>query len=196
MTKQELEQCIKAEKTAALVVNTHARKGERLFAQAQNYLTTRGISLIASSPVKDPSRLPDVIKDLVHRGCKFIIVGGGDGTVSSIVDALAYQDVVLGLLPLGTGNSFARTLGLPLSLQGAIEVVVQGKVADIDLSKVDGDYFANVASLRGRMAPSGARPSTGPGKRSAPRAGQRLVGVVASHWRPQARSLRGRDRRS
>jgi hypothetical protein len=51
-------------------------------------------------------------------------------------------------------------------------------------------------ALRGRMAPSGARPSTGPEKRSAPRAGQRLGGVVASRWRPQAQSLRGRDRRS
>jgi len=49
--------------------------------------------------------------------------------------------------------------------------------------------------IRGRMAPSGARPSTGPEKRSAPRAGQRLAGVVASRWRPPARSLRGRDRR-
>jgi hypothetical protein len=49
---------------------------------------------------------------------------------------------------------------------------------------------------RGRLAPSGARPSTGPEKRSAPRAGQRLGGAVASRWRPQARSLRGRDRRS
>jgi len=49
--------------------------------------------------------------------------------------------------------------------------------------------------LRGRMAPSGARPSTGPEKRSAPRAGQRLAGVVARRWRPPARSLRGRDRR-
>jgi hypothetical protein len=48
---------------------------------------------------------------------------------------------------------------------------------------------------RGRMAPSGARPSTGPEKRSAPRAGQRLGGAVASRGRPPARSLRGRDRR-
>src|SRR6188472_3362250 len=48
---------------------------------------------------------------------------------------------------------------------------------------------------RGRMAPSGARPSTGPEKRSAPRAGQRLAGAVARRWRPPARSLRGRDRR-
>src|SRR6187200_3741821 len=53
----------------------------------------------------------------------------------------------------------------------------------------------SLANHRGRMAPSGARPSTGPEKRSAPRAGQRLAGAVARRWRPPARSLRGRDRR-
>ena len=52
-----------------------------------------------------------------------------------------------------------------------------------------------LTALRGRMAPSGARPSTGPEKRSAPRAGQRLAGAVARRWRPPARSLRGCDRR-
>ena len=46
------------------------------------------------------------------------------------------------------------------------------------------------------MAPSGARPSTGPEKRSALRAAQRRGGAVAGRWRPLARSLRGRDRRS
>ncbi|HEV8715231.1 MAG TPA: hypothetical protein VGX03_20665 [Candidatus Binatia bacterium] len=57
ITKQELEKCIKAERTAALVVNTHSRKGERLFVQALDRLTARGISLVASSPVKDPAFL-------------------------------------------------------------------------------------------------------------------------------------------
>src|SRR5262249_40502322 len=48
--------------------------------------------------------------------------------------------------------------------------------------------------LRGRIVPRGTRPSTGPEKRSAPRAGQRLAGVVASRGRPLARSLRDRTR--
>jgi len=146
-TKQDVENLIKEEKIAAPVVNTHARKGERLFVRAQDALTTRGISLIASSPVKDSVHLPAVVNDLVRRGCKLIVVGGGDGTLSSIVGALAYQDAVLGLPPLGTRNSFARTRGLPLSLDEAVEVVVRGKGADIDLGKVNGDYVANVASI-------------------------------------------------
>ena len=73
-----------------------------------------------------------------------------------------------------------------------------------DLLKARVNVCANIRSYlfgavrkfnRGRMAPSGARPSTGPEKRSAPRASQQLVGAVASCWRPPARSLRGRDRR-
>jgi len=54
---------------------------------------------------------------------------------------------VLGILPLGTGNSFARTLGIPLTIEGAADVIAYGKVADIDLGKIDHDYFANIASL-------------------------------------------------
>ncbi|OGW36210.1 MAG: hypothetical protein A2010_13905 [Nitrospirae bacterium GWD2_57_9] len=63
------------------------------------------------------------------------------------MDHLAYQEVVLGRLPLGTANSFARTLGIPLALAGACDVNAYGKVADIELGRVNGDYFANMASI-------------------------------------------------
>ena len=49
-----------------------------------------------------------------------VIVGGGDGSLSSAVDELVDRDCVFALLPLGTANSFARTLGIPLDLDGAI----------------------------------------------------------------------------
>src|SRR5262245_33762916 len=58
----------------------------------------------------------------------------------------------------------------------------------------DGDVDQDDLNIRGRIAPRGARPSTGPEKRSAPRAGQRLGGAVARRWRPPARSLRDRNR--
>ncbi len=51
------------------------------------------------------------------------------------------------MLPLGTANSFARTLGMPLDLDGAIEVIAHGRRKRIDLGVIDGDYFANVAAL-------------------------------------------------
>jgi len=147
ITKKELEKVLAKEKSAVLVVNTHSRKGRRLFFQALDELAKRGINISASYPVHQPEHLPEIMKEAISRQGSLVIVGGGDGTISSIVDQLAYQDVVLGILPLGTGNSFARTLGIPLTLEGAVDVIAGGKVADIDLGKIDDDYFANMAAI-------------------------------------------------
>ena len=146
-TKTELHRIIAQEKSAILIVNTHSRRGERSFFRAVDELTKRGINIIASYPVRQPDRLPQVVKEAMLREGSLVIVGGGDGTISSIVDFFAYQDVVLGILPLGTGNSFARTLGIPLTIEGAADVIAGGKVADIDLGRINDDYFANIASL-------------------------------------------------
>src|SRR5262245_51931988 len=146
-TKRELSKLIVKEKSAVLVVNTYYRKGEGSFFQAVDKLTKRGIDITASYPVRHTDRLPAIMKEAIRREGSLVIVGGGDGTISSVVDYFAYQDVVLGILPLGTGNSFARTLGIPLTLEGAVDVIANGKVADIDLGKIDNDYFANMASI-------------------------------------------------
>ncbi|TAK29759.1 MAG: YegS/Rv2252/BmrU family lipid kinase [Chloroflexota bacterium] len=168
-TKQDIQKRIRQERSAVLVVNTHSRRGEQLFFAAMDELAKRGVHVAASYPVRDPARLSEAVREGIERGHALVIVGGGDGTISSIVDYFAYRDVVLGILPLGTGNSFARTLGIPLSLNGALDVIVNGKVVDIDLGKVNDDYFANVASL-GFSADIA---------RQTPRSLKRYLGVVA-----------------
>ena len=87
-----------------------------------------------------------VIKAAIAKA-PMVIVGGGDGTLSSAVDHFVGTDTVFAVLPLGTANSFARTLGLPLDLDGAIEVIVRGRRKRIDLGIINGDYFANAAAL-------------------------------------------------
>ncbi len=146
-TKHVLEQQIKKERSAVLVVNTHSRRGQHFFFKAADLLEQRGINVTASYPVRHPDRLVTVIQEAIARGNKLVVVGGGDGTISAIVDSFAYQDVVLGILPLGTSNSFARTLNIPLSLEGAIEAITQGKVVDVDLGKAGSDYFANTVTI-------------------------------------------------
>jgi diacylglycerol kinase (ATP) len=64
-----------------------------------------------------------------------------------VVDFLAHHDTVLGLLPLGTANDFARTLGIPPDVEGACRTIAEGKVVDIDLGLVGDNYYVNVASV-------------------------------------------------
>ncbi|RZK78419.1 MAG: diacylglycerol kinase, partial [Methylobacterium sp.] len=76
-----------------------------------------------------------------------LILGGGDGTISGLVDLMVGHDVVLGVLPLGTANSFSRSLGIPPTVEGAVEVIRAGHRRRIDLGMIDGDYFANCAAM-------------------------------------------------
>jgi len=87
------------------------------------------------------------VRGALDAGCDLIILGGGDGTVSAAVDLLAHRRAVLGLLPLGTANVFARTLGIPDDLEGACATIARGKVVDIDLGRADDLYYVNVASI-------------------------------------------------
>ncbi|GLV24880.1 diacylglycerol/lipid kinase family protein [Sphingobium sp. Cam5-1] len=132
---------------AALIVNVHSRKGEALFQQAREKLEAAGVRLIAAHAVRDPERLQETVREAVGSGAPMVIVGGGDGSLSGTVDELVGKDCVFGVLPLGTANSFARTLGIPLDLEGAVQVIAQGRRRRIDLGMIDHDYFVNAASL-------------------------------------------------
>jgi diacylglycerol kinase family enzyme len=76
-----------------------------------------------------------------------IVAGGGDGTVSTVGASLVGRDIALGVLPLGTLNHFAKDLGLPLELEAAVEVVLRGRPARIDVGEVNGRIFVNNSSL-------------------------------------------------
>lgn len=135
------------ERRAALVVNTRSRQGRDLHAQARTLLEARGFVVDESFPVSRPDVLLGLVRRLVNRGRGLVVVGGGDGTVSESVDAFAYRESVLGYLPLGTTNNFARSLGIPLDVEGAVDVIAAGRVEEVDLGRIHDDYFANVCSL-------------------------------------------------
>jgi YegS/Rv2252/BmrU family lipid kinase len=130
-----------------LVINARSRKGEKLFGEAKEKLEAAGIRLLAAHGVKDPSKLNDTVRAAVRSGAPMVIVGGGDGSLSCVVDDVVGHDCVFAVLPLGTANSFARTLGLPLELDGAIAAIANGRRRRIDLGMIGSDYFVNAASL-------------------------------------------------
>lgn len=137
----------KPPRQAALIVNTKSRKGQAAFRDACRLLKQGGIELTAQKAVKNPSRLAAEVKKAVDGGAAMVIVGGGDGSISSTVDYFAGKKTVFALLPLGTANSFARSLGIPLDIEGAVEVISKGRVKAVDLGVIDGDHFANCAAI-------------------------------------------------
>ena len=145
--KAALQREIKEDHRATLIVNTRSRRGARAYSEAKQRLADAGMVLEAAYPVRHAERLLEIVREEAAKGRKFIIIGGGDGTISSVIGHFAYTNVVFGLLPLGTANSFARTLRIPLNLAAAIDVLVNGKVADVDLGKINDDYFANGSSI-------------------------------------------------
>jgi YegS/Rv2252/BmrU family lipid kinase len=131
---------------AILIVNAMSRKGADAFDEARDKLELAGVELIEAVAVTEPDKMDGIVKDAIARA-PMVILGGGDGSLSSNVDHFVGQDTVFAVLPMGTANSFARTLGLPLELDGAIDVIAHGRRKRIDLGIIDGDYFANAAAL-------------------------------------------------
>ena len=83
----------------------------------------------------------------IEEGHRPIVAAGGDGTVRSIAFKLLGTDVPLGILPLGTAMNVANSLGIPLDLDGASEVLAKGVERSIDVGEVRGRPFLEIAAL-------------------------------------------------
>ncbi|MUL37069.1 lipid kinase [Gloeocapsopsis dulcis] len=128
---------------ALLLINRHARQGQNSQAIAQ--LQKLDLELILEN-IEDVRFLPEIIQSYKDK-VDLVIVGGGDGTLNAAVDGLVSTQLPLGILPLGTANDLARTLGIPNSLSEACKIIASGNVQHIDLGWVNGKHFFNVASL-------------------------------------------------
>lgn len=79
---------------------------------------------------------------------EYILVAGGDGTVDSVVNAMAKQGISLpiGILPVGTANDFSKFLGIPFDIEEACKKIINSTVTTVDLGSINDKYFVNVAS--------------------------------------------------
>lgn len=130
---------------ALLLVNRHARHGQNRITEAIKQLKKLGFDLQEES-MDNPQQLPKLIRRYQNR-VDLVIIGGGDGTLNAAADALVETQLPLGILPLGTANDLARTLGIPDSLPEACKIIAQGQLRRIDLGWVNGKHFFNVASM-------------------------------------------------
>lgn len=119
---------------AVLVASPNAgRSGKLISARAAP--DEAGIEVVADLPIDRLARLDEVIRQCGPER-PLVIAAGGDGTVGAVADRLAATGLVLGVLPLGTSNDFARSIGIPTRVDRAVRLLRTGKVATVDLGRV------------------------------------------------------------
>ncbi len=103
----------------------------------------------------------ELTKELVSHGATHLLVAGGDGTLNEVVNGIflaeqeSHHEVTLGMIPVGTGNDWTRTFGIPDHYQKAIDIILAGKSVKQDVGEitchVDGQtskrYFVNIAGF-------------------------------------------------
>jgi YegS/Rv2252/BmrU family lipid kinase len=94
-----------------------------------------GIRIVEQLEIEHLDRLTELIRTAEGEP-RLIVAAGGDGTVGAVADILAKTDHILGVLPLGTSNDFARSLDIPVKPERAAELFTKGKVATIDLGRL------------------------------------------------------------
>ncbi|MFC9773296.1 MULTISPECIES: lipid kinase [unclassified Pseudarthrobacter] len=133
--------------SVAVLINAGARLGAAAPDQAVDMLRNAGLPVAAVHRVLSGTDLDGALDRVMAENHDLVVVGGGDGTVSFAAGRLAGTGTVLGVLPLGTANDLARTLQIPNTLPAACAALADGKVVDIDLGRVNGQPFLNVASV-------------------------------------------------
>jgi YegS/Rv2252/BmrU family lipid kinase len=99
------------------------------------------------SLAKSGEEIIDLARRAVRDNCQPIIAGGGDGTINAVASVLVDTNRTLGVLPLGTLNHFAKDLRIPLDVQAAARVCLEGREANVDVGEVNGRIFLNNSSL-------------------------------------------------
>ena len=121
-----------------MVVNSNARRGRELHALLHRELEVHGIEVVRELGEPSPGGRPDV---------DAIVVAGGDGTLVHVIRRAMAYGVPVGVIPLGTFNELARTLGIPLDVAGACATIAAGHERTIDVACVNGMYYLNEASI-------------------------------------------------
>jgi undecaprenyl-diphosphatase len=117
-----------------LVVSPHAGR-ERKLVRARRLMAARGLDVVAEIAVDDLDRLPDLLRR-TGSTLPIVVAAGGDGTVGAVANAVIATPTVLGILPLGTSNDFARSINVPIHVGKAVRLLAGGQVSRHDAGRL------------------------------------------------------------
>jgi YegS/Rv2252/BmrU family lipid kinase len=128
---------------AVLLVNPGARRGNEQLDAVMARLRAGGMDV-----AEDRLDGPEAVERSVRAGpVDCVVICGGDGSLCRAAPGFIATGTTLGILPMGTANDLARTLGIPDDLEAAADVIRAGNRRRIDVGSVNGKPFFNVASI-------------------------------------------------
>ena len=89
----------------------------------------------------------NAIRERMNAGSRLFIAAGGDGSINHVIQPLVNSEAILGVIPVGTYNHFAKDVGIPLAWSEALQVVLNGETRQIDTARVNERFFVNNLSL-------------------------------------------------
>lgn len=130
---------------ALVVANPIAGRGhgERVGRAVVDALERRGVA----ATLQLTRARADARARLAADGVDVVIAVGGDGTLREVLEALSDRDVPVGVVPAGTANVLARDLGLSRDADDAVDVILRGTCARLDVARVDGRLCFLAASV-------------------------------------------------
>lgn len=135
-------------KTVLLINSLSRQAGKHTEQVIQAVKRLPNINLIESIVIKDTQSLDDCLTHLAEiQNIKCVIVGSGDGTIIAALNALKGREITYGFLPLGTSNTFVRSLGLPQKYKKVLKIIAQGHTRPASLGMIKGTIFANIAGI-------------------------------------------------
>lgn len=130
-----------------VIVNTGAGDGDNGALETRLKALFQEQGLDPTLHLTAGARLGEVLASRLPAEPTLVVAAGGDGTVRAVANALAGSGHRMGILPLGTANVFARTLGVPLELEEAVRVLREGRDEPVDVCEVNGHRFLNNSAI-------------------------------------------------
>lgn len=131
-----------------VIYNPAAGRGRarRNVREVEEYLRSRG-ARADCEPSTGPDDLVRIAAESSRAGYDRVVVCGGDGTVNLAIREFDLERGTLGLIPTGSGDDFAKVVGIPRNIRRACDVVIDGKVREVDVALANGLRYLGVAGL-------------------------------------------------
>lgn len=131
-----------------VIINAHSgfEEKEGISRQLTEIFKQSGIAFDISL-AHNGAEVADLARAAARAHWQVIVAGGGDGTVNAVASEIVGSDKILGVLPLGTLNHFAKDLGIPNEVGPATRTIISGRTIAVDVGEINGRIFLNNSSL-------------------------------------------------